>query len=150
MSSSSSKSSSDHKSKFSEITTMTVMRNLKRTNEYNKVLQEQHNEIISLVETFWSECDEAGREEISPLLLNINGIQQRRKQVCSWETPLLDKDGKVVPDKWQTEGWDMPIDNKGDWRVSAKNDGMPRIHVTAKVAEDLKAQFKGFRKLKVF
>ena len=55
-----------------------------------------------------------------------------------------------MPDKWQTIGHSLLILNNGKWRVSAKKDGMPRIHITAKVAEDLKAQHKDKRNLKVF
>lgn len=138
-------------SKFSEITTMTVMRNLKSSNEWSKIYQERHNKVLALIEKFWIDDGDAdGKESVTELLLNTCEIQHRDKQVCSWEIPLLDKDGKVVPDKWQTVGFTKPINNNGDWRVSAKKDGMPRIHITAKVAEDLKSQHKDKRNLKVF
>jgi hypothetical protein len=142
--------SATRESKFSEITTMTVMSRLKSTNEYNKVLQTRHNQILFKVEKFWSECDADGREALNDLLLDTCEIQRRDKQVCSWEIPLLDKDDKVVPNKWQTVGFSKFIKNNGDWRVSVKKDGMPRIHVSAKVAEHLKAEFKDKRNLKVF
>jgi hypothetical protein len=142
--------SSSHTSKFSEVTTMTVMSRLKSTNAFNKVLQTRHNEILFKIEKFWSECDADGKDCVSELLLDTCEIQRRDKQVCSWEIPLLDKDDKVVPNKWQTVGHSKFIKNNGDWRVSAKKDGMPRIHVSAKVAEHLKAEFKDKRNLKVF
>ena len=129
---------------------MTVMRNLKSSNEWNKIYQKRHNEILFKIEKFWSECDADGKECVTELLLDTCEIQHRDKSICSWEIPLLDKDGKVVPDKWQTVGETALIINNGKWRVSAKKDGMPRIHITAKVAEELKAKHKDKRNLKVF
>jgi len=129
---------------------MAVMRNLKSSNEWNKIYQERHNKVLALIEKFWSECDAEGKECVTELLLNTCEIQCRDKQVCSWEIPVLDKDDKVVPDKWQTVGFNKSINNNGGWRVSAKKDGMPRIHITAKVAEHLKNQFSDKRNLKVF
>jgi hypothetical protein len=139
-----------HKSQFPEVLTMTVMRNLKSTNTYNKVLQERHNKILDRLEKFWSECDAEDKKCATELLLSTCEIQERKKQVCSWEIPLLDKDDNPVPDKWQTVGFDKPINNDGGWQVSAKKDGLPRIHITTKVAEELKAQLKNKRNLKVF
>ena len=130
---------------------MTVMRNLKSSNEWNKIYQERHNKVLALIEKFWMDDGDAdGKESVTELLLSTCEIQHRGKQVCSWEIPLLDKDGKVVPDKWETIGQKSLILNNGKWRVTAKKDGMPRIHITDKVAEDLKAQHKDKRNLKVF
>jgi len=129
---------------------MTVMSRLKRSNEWNTIYQQRHNEILFKIEKFWSECDAEGKDCVTELLLDTCEIQHRDKQVCSWEIPLLDKDNNPVPNKWQTVGSSKLIKNNGDWRVSAKKDGMPRIHVTAKVAEELKAQHKDKRNFKVF
>jgi len=130
--------------------TMKVMSNLKHTNDWNKILQARHNEILFKIEKFWSECDADGKDCVTELLLDTCQIQHRAKQVCSWEVPLVDDDGKVVPDKWQRVGHEFLILNNDKWRVSAKKDGMPRIHITAKVADELKEQHKDKRNLKVY
>ena len=71
-----------HPTKFPEVTTLSVMRNLKKTNEHNKMLQERINSTIDMLESFYI----ANPSEASAkMLLEANKLHERTKCVAKRE-----------------------------------------------------------------
>lgn len=146
-----SNSSELYTTKFSEATTKAVMANLKRANEYNRILYRQIDQTIQSISDLI--IADFNNDTLKHLYLQVHDNHRRHKQIVSYLVakgqfnydtntfvPEYDEDGKL---SYKPEGESEFIQDTPDWQVSliAKGTAL-RIHISKSKAEKLKQEWK--------